>query len=255
MKKYLLLLLSAALVLTLCACGGQEAPATEAAAIATTEATAEPTTEATTEATTEPTEPPTESEGMIPILVNDTVEIYQRGERDLTVTLKGLELKETYTVNQANARKDSPDYLWQVSLTSGGKVLHISKVHWAYNPGEETEMKMEDISTSLYYNNGGTYDVSILILDEQNTAVKQLDCQIEYAEDSITWNFTLPESYLDIEILNVLPIVDGNYDLTAVEVSDYLLPLEFDFTAITQVETAVDIHGEKSQNQTFDLAQ
>ena len=211
MKRTISLVFALVFALCLCACGAAE-PAPETAA--TTQAT-----EATTVPTTEATEPPTEEtvpegtlpDGSLPIVkvptengvkfIGDGLKITVENERELTVTLSNIEVQDSYLTDRADSSDGAMEYSWEVQFHSTDDVIpfNLATSCYAFQPGRELNLPVSSMQTSLWVAYPGTnYWHVIQSLTDEGKA-EYVDPTVSYTPDSITWQITIPEEYLDME--------------------------------------------------------
>ena len=217
MKKLIALLLAAAMLLSLTACGGsaepaETTPATTETAVVETEAPTEAPTEEPTEAPTEPRVAPVDFEEVDPATLPEPIPVEEQlqSEDTQTVTLGSLEEYE--------------DLLWslgfkEVRLTG----THEALVHASGNSYVRATAYCEPVSLT-YNNNAFRFDFTYCATKDTGETVKE-DCWFMYGTKSTS-------------MANVSPMdSDEFYDSNASSASPFVIT--FDGTGFSSDEEAL----------------
>ena len=254
MKRAVYLIFALVFVLILCACGAAE-PAPETVP-ATTIAT-EPATEETTVPTTEATEPPTEEtvpegtlpDGSLPLVkvptengvkfIGDGLKITVENERELTVTLSNIEVRETYLINRAEASPGLAEAYWRVEIHGMQNTFEISTTAWCGFPGEENEMPLKDMDHALRYRYANGWSSPPFAIALSDTEAEYVRPIVSHTSNSITWQCTIPEEILDETSMGW----EGIYDMTTGQPSTdvKIVSFPFDYEAFQTVKTKISI--------------
>ena len=193
--------------------GGQKDPASteviSAAVPETTEATAAPETPA--EETTQPTEPVREglpvtlaSEGTTLTFDGENLHMQVVDNRDVTVTLSGLNLKESYLTNRSTTKQNHVEYRWGVEF-QGVNIYAVWTNSYASAPGEEEEKTIDQMQHSLWECEDE---------GDRKTYRQVIDVKMTHTRDSITWQFSVPPGH-SIDF----PLTQG-FKTTVYEITD-----------------------------------
>ena len=110
-----------------------------------------------------------------------TVQI--RDSRSATITISGLELRDSYQTNRSDSFENAEEYMWTVFMEGTQTSYSVSTGCWAFDPGAEELRRIEEMQHSLWVANGegGFHLIG--------------DAAMSRTSESITWEFKIPEEY------------------------------------------------------------
>ncbi len=139
------------------------------------------------------------------VLSGENLSIEVKGGKDVTVTLSGLTMQDSYMTNFSTTQENTAEYFWSVSIF-GDTEYEVATFGWAFNPGEQQEKSIYEMENYLY-----------VYRPEQKQYNIACPAEVSYTESSITWRFTMKDDYvidfmavdmLDVQIYNVADNVD-----------------------------------------------
>lgn len=117
--------------------------------------------------------------------VVDATNLYVKveNERDLTITISGIDVCDYYHTNQTTTPKDNFEFIWEVGIISDEPTwFSVLTANWAFEPGREELTAIKDMQHSVS-------------LDNKNGGKVIGNANMSYTEDSITWKFSIPDEY------------------------------------------------------------
>ena len=173
-----------------------------------------------------------------------------------TITISGIEVQDSYVTNLATSRQYQAEYWWRVTMYSDAGVYAVDTVAWAFAPGENKIITIQDMQHSLWRVRNFAEDLIG-------------DAEISYTADSITWTFAMEEKYhfadvtpndfVDInsfDFANVTSYVVEFYDMDHSKISRVYnsktsTPIVIE-TPVTNTPTPAIIKTEESTGKIFD---
>ena len=126
----------------------------------------------------------TEQGDLLTVTAKD-LRITVRDNREVTVTLSGLDLKEEYVINQASSTKNYLEYGWNVRMKDKKNTHEVGIYSWAYDPGKEETLPFSYFSPCFYVMSGERFDIAYMD-----------DFTMSHTEDSITWKYKMTDEYV-----------------------------------------------------------
>ena len=143
--------------------------------------------QAETEATTAPDDTHftvSEKDNVVTITAKD-LKITVKDDKEVTITLSGLDLKEEYVTNQASSEKNYLEYGWVVRMTDGKTSYEVGTYSWAFDPGKEETVKLDIIPPCFYVNNSSGFNIAYMD-----------GLKMTHTADSITWKYKMTPGYI-----------------------------------------------------------
>lgn len=125
------------------------------------------------------------SDGMLTVMA-DFLEIRVVNERDVTVTLSGIELEESYITNLSTTEENYTEYSWGFDMYGWG-TYSVSTTAWASNPGAEEEKTLEEMQHAVF---------TLVEEDGEEYYTYVCDAEMTHTESSITWSFSIPNDFV-----------------------------------------------------------
>lgn len=111
------------------------------------------------------------------------LDVQVHDSRTATITVSGVLMQSDYLTNQSTSAENMAEYHWCVEMYGDQDPYSVSTSWWAFDPGFEEIMTVTDMQHSLWWYDGDSWPCIG-------------DAMMDYAEESISWTFTVPEDYL-----------------------------------------------------------
>lgn len=195
----------------------------------TAEITTSPADEGVTEAEEVLTYSLSENNGVYEIH-GENLDIQITKQGDFKITVRGWEIRDSYTVNQTTSRRDYAEVMFHIAF-NGENVYQISTVSWASDPGRNMEVNLDEMETTVAHL-------------EEDMFWSVGFAKVSHTEDSITWTGTFPASVdLNLEELDNIEVsmnAEGIYN-------GRRYVRQEDFSANTgNADSALKFHGENN---------
>ena len=125
-----------------------------------------------------------EKDNVLTITAKD-LHITVKDDKEVTITLSGLDLKEEYVTNQASSEKNYLEYGWEVRMSDGKTSYEVGTYSWAFDPGKEETVKLDNISPCFYVLQGSKFDIAYMD-----------GMTMSHTADSITWKYKMTPGYI-----------------------------------------------------------
>jgi len=151
------------------------------------------------------------------VIIKEDIELAITSDKKATITLKNLDIKDSYVVNKETSIMNELEYSWGVRMLGNPKVLEASITSWANPPGSpglNKEKTIEEMQSDLW----DCYEGGAGLVEN---AVTSTTC----FSDKIIWDVVVPDEY-DFSFYNVtefeIRIYDGtgNWEERAVVLND-----------------------------------
>ena len=113
----------------------------------------------------------------------ENLSIHVENERDITIVLSGLYIRDSYTTNLKSTFSQAVEYQWQVDLC-GVDTYAIGTMSFALDAGTEIEKSLQGMQHNIWkqMESKGRFNVIG-------------DIKMSYTKDSIIWTCSIPEDY------------------------------------------------------------
>ena len=114
----------------------------------------------------------------------ENLSITVNGSNDVSVTLSGLDIRDSYPVNLSTTGKDMMEYGWHVTL-HGEDTYRIGTSSWAFAPGQTETRTLDQMQNSLW-------DVAE---DGSAKCISNVYMDVSWDKTSITWHYIIPSDH------------------------------------------------------------
>ena len=148
----------------------------------------------------------TKAEGDMFTLSGEFLDVSVQDDKKVTITVSGLQMKDTYIVNTTSEETGIASYHWGVELADGKNSYRV-----------ETDSRMEDSEQKgALAPNNLNHEIIRRVTETQYDQIRGVDIEMTYSADSITWNYTMnsqmPFDFQNIEKVSVI-VGDASLDL------------------------------------------
>ena len=125
-----------------------------------------------------------EKDNILTVAAKD-LKITVKDDKEVTITLSDLDLKEEYVTNQASSEKNYLEYGWVVRMTDGKTSYEVGTYSWAFDPGKVETVKIDNIPPCFYVNNSSGFNIAYMD-----------GLKMTHTADSITWKYKMTPGYI-----------------------------------------------------------
>lgn len=112
----------------------------------------------------------------------ENLKVNVKDGRTATITVSGIDVKDTYITNLSTTKKDDSECFWRVEMYGNEKAYSVSTAWWAFEPGLNEEKAVSNMQHSVWYFDGNSWPMIG-------------DAAMTYTSNSITWTFSIPDEY------------------------------------------------------------
>jgi len=136
----------------------------------------------------------------------ENVNIQVQNGKNYTITLKDLDIQDSYVTNLSSSSINDGEYRWEVWMftdedRSSGYAVRTAV--WAFEPGKNFRKTIDEMQT----------DVWTIDEEHHSSVVRNVSVDMTHTKDSITWQFTMPDS-VDFRLEDVKIVETSVYDVT-----------------------------------------
>ena len=112
----------------------------------------------------------------------ENLKVNVKDGRTATITISGINVKDSYMTNLSSSQKDIAECQWEVVMHGNDRAYSVSTACWAFEPGKNEEKAVTDMQHSVWYL-------------EDNCFSHIGDASMSHTSNSITWTFRVPDEY------------------------------------------------------------